>query len=217
MWHRERIFVCPFLVAVKKCMKVYAHILEYTPWTVGMDLSRHTETWKGTGRLDGAVTFYRNWTEYVNGFGDARSEYWMGLKHIQLMMSAHPDAKLRVDLEDWDGLAYHAEYSHFAVEDSSTNYRMTVLGYSGTAGDQLSYHSGQMFTTYDRDNDNYRMKNCAVVFKGGWWYNSCHNVNINSLYYPGGVINWKGIVWDDAKEGVDQHYSFKFTEMKLKF
>ena len=42
-------------------------------------------------------------------------------------------------------------------------------------------HNGQMFTTKERDNDKWG-KNCAEVYKGGWWYRSCYGVNINALY-----------------------------------
>lgn len=29
-------------------------------------------------RFDGSVDFYRNWTEYENGFGSSQSEIWLG-------------------------------------------------------------------------------------------------------------------------------------------
>jgi ficolin len=45
----------------------------------------------------------------------------------------------------------------------------------------MSRHNGQMFTTKDRDNDKWS-KNCAESCKGGWWYNSCYNTNINGFY-----------------------------------
>ena len=168
-------------------------------------------------RFNGAVPFYRNWTEYVNGFGVARGEYWMGLKHLYCMSSTYPGTKLRVELGDWEGNSYYAEYSQFVVGDGSTNYRMNVLGYSGDAGDKLSYHSGQMFTTYDQDHDK-RRGNCAVLTRGGWWYNSCHSANLNGEYLAGGSNpDAKGLSWNYAKPGADRYYSFKLVEMKLKF
>ena len=169
-------------------------------------------------RFNGAVPFYRNWTEYVNGFGVAGGEYWMGLKHLHCMSSMYPGTKLRVELGDWEGNSYYAEYSQLAVRDGSANYRMTVSGYSGNAGDQLSKHSGQMFSTYDQDHENDR-RNCAVLYRGGWWYKGCHYVNLNGEYLAEGVSNpdYKGISWDYAKPGAAQYYSFKLVEMKLKF
>ncbi|KAF0303493.1 Fibrinogen C domain-containing protein 1-B [Amphibalanus amphitrite] len=47
--------------------------------------------------------FYRNWTEYKDGFGDLSGEFWWGLEKLWLMtetMGRRYD--LRVDLEDFD-------------------------------------------------------------------------------------------------------------------
>ena len=167
-------------------------------------------------RFNGAVGFYRNWNSYVNGFGNPRGEYWMGLDNIHCMTNSLPGTKLRVELGDWEGNSYYAEYSQFVVGDGSTNYRMDVSGYSGDAGDQLSYHSGQMFSTYDQDHDK-SSGNCAVTYRGGWWYNYCHRVNLNGEYFAEGVSNAKGITWNHAKPGAPVFYSFKLVEMKLKF
>ena len=142
----------------------------------------------------------------------------MGLDNIHCMTNNLPGTKLRVELGDWEGNSYYAEYSQFAVGDSTIDYKMTVLGFSGNVTDQLSYHSGQMFTTYDQDHDKIG-DNCAVEYRGGWWYNRCHWVNLNGEYLGEGVSNPDGIgiSWDNAKPGAHVYYSFKFVEMKLKF
>ena len=79
-----------------------------------------------------SVDFYRNWTDYVNGFGDLEGEHWLGLDKISCLSSG--GAVLRVDLEDVNGTQGYAEYSNFSVDDASTNYTLTVEGFSGTAG-----------------------------------------------------------------------------------
>ena len=45
--------------------------------------------------------------------------------------------KLRVDLWDHDDVHSFAEYSSFRVSDASDKYRLTVGGYTGTAGERL--------------------------------------------------------------------------------
>ena len=83
--------------------------------------------------------------------------------------------------------------------------------YLGIAGDSLGYHRGQAFTTKDRDNDN-NSDNCASHYKGGWWYNSCHQSNLNGLYLNGKTDS-SGMSWYHWK---NSHYSVKRSEMKIR-
>ncbi|KAH8291342.1 hypothetical protein KR054_010820 [Drosophila jambulina] len=41
--------------------------------------------------------------------------------------------------------------------------------YSGTAGDSMTYHLSQPFSTFDRDN----AAGCAALRRGAWWYKNC--------------------------------------------
>ena len=43
----------------------------------------------------------------------------------------------RIDMEDYEGHRRFAEYTTFDVADESDNYRVTIDGYRGTAGDAL--------------------------------------------------------------------------------
>ena len=121
---------------------------------------------------------------------------------------------LRVDLGDFDGNTSYAQYTTFSVGNSTTEYTLTVGGYSGTAGDCLSRQNGMKFTTQDRDNDIRRGYNCAQVYLGAWWYDYCFNGHLNGPYYRSPAVSYaKGIIWYDWK---GWYYSLKFTEMKTR-
>lgn len=42
--------------------------------------------------------------------------------------------ELRIDLSDFEGRAVFAEYTSFSVADEQSKFRLSVAGYSGTAG-----------------------------------------------------------------------------------
>ena len=134
-------------------------------------------------RMHGGENFYRNYADYTSGFGDRSGEFWLGLDTLYRLTS-RGSWELRVDLGDWAGNYRYAKYKSFKIASSSYGYRLTVSGYSGTAGDSLSYHSGSKFSTYDKDQDSWS-SNCAKKFKGAWWYKSCHYSNLNGLYKKG--------------------------------
>ena len=81
-------------------------------------------------RLDGSVDFYRNWTDYKQGFGNLSGEFWLGLDKIHRLTSQTKN-KLRIELEDFDGNTSYAEYDTFAVADEADNYTLSVAGYKG--------------------------------------------------------------------------------------
>ena len=162
-------------------------------------------------RMDGSVDFYRNWRDYKHGFGNLNGEFWLGLDKINRLTEAQ--SCLRVDLEDFEKNVRYANYSVFSVGGPITNYKLTVSGYSGNAGDSFSGHNGRSFSTKDRDHDTWS-RSCAEVYKGGWWYNACHASNLNGWYEYGPTQSYAtGVAW----YGFRQHYySLKFTEMKVK-
>ena len=70
------------------------------------------------------------------------------------------------------------------------------------------------FSTNNNDNDGNPAASCAQVYKGAWWYNSCHRSNLNGLYLKGQHSSHAdGVNW---KEFRGQFYSLKRTEMKVK-
>jgi ficolin len=77
----------------------------------------------------------------------------------------------------------------------------------------MDKHNGMNFTTLDEDNDG-GQGNCALAFKGAWWYNYCHRSNLNGRYLSGHHTAFaNGINWLRWK---GHHYSLKTTEMKLR-
>ena len=58
----------------------------------------------------------------------------------------------------------------FSVDSLSTNYRLTIGGYSGNAGDGMFYNNGKQFSTYDMDNDECRSMSCATYYGYGFWF-----------------------------------------------
>nr|XP_034309687.1 ficolin-1-like [Crassostrea gigas] len=112
---------------------------------------------------------------------------------------------------DHDNVWKYAEYSTFNVESGSFKYRLHVNGYSGNAGDSLWLHDGMSFTTYDNDNDNNGTVNCGSLFRGGWWYHTCHTANLNGEY--GNTIKSKGINWYYWK---GFYYSMKEVRMMVR-
>jgi len=49
----------------------------------------------------------------------------------------------------------------------------------------LHYADGMLFTTFDRDQDQYGDNNCGQLNHCGWWYNNCAYANANGQYAPG--------------------------------
>lgn len=45
----------------------------------------------------------------------------------------------------------------------------------------MTYHHGRPFSTYDHDND-IAVTNCALSYKGAFWYKNCHRVNLMGRY-----------------------------------
>uniref|UniRef100_A0A182M472 Fibrinogen C-terminal domain-containing protein n=1 Tax=Anopheles culicifacies TaxID=139723 RepID=A0A182M472_9DIPT len=104
-------------------------------------------------RLDGSVNFFRNWTEYKQGFGDLRGEHWLGLEKLHAILKTRRH-ELLIVLEDFDGVIAYAHYDNFQIGNESEKYVLKSVGrYSGTAGDSIAYQRDEEFSTYDQDND----------------------------------------------------------------
>ncbi|XP_075762090.1 ficolin-2-like isoform X2 [Pelodiscus sinensis] len=164
-------------------------------------------------RADGSVDFFRDWNSYKKGFGSRLSEFWLGNDNIHLLTSFGTN-ELRIDLTDFNNIKYSAKYTAFRLAGETEKYKLILGGFvDGTAGDSLSYHKDMPFSTRDRDNDQHS-SNCAEMFKGAWWYNSCHNANLNGMYWLGSHTSYAdGVNWETGK---GDYYSYKVSEMKFR-
>ncbi|XP_072919854.1 tenascin-R isoform X4 [Hemitrygon akajei] len=159
-------------------------------------------------RQNGLTDFSRKWADYRVGFGNLEDEFWLGLDNIH-KISAQARYDLRIDLRDGRESVY-AVYDRFYVSDARSLYRLRIGDYSGTAGDSLSYHQGRPFSTKDHDND-VAITNCALSYKGAWWYKNCHRANLNGKY--GENRHSQGINWYHWK---GHEVSIPFIEMKIR-
>ena len=156
-------------------------------------------------RQDGSEDFYRSWTDYQRGFGTIQAEFWLGNDILhELTTSAQ---ELRVDLMDFDGNTAYAKYSTFAVGSSSDNYVLSVMGYSGSAGDGMSPDNGTRFSTEDSGSS------CAKNYKGPWWHKMCHYANLNGLYFHTAKLDASSFSWYYWK---NQYQALKKSEMKIR-
>ncbi|XP_048051105.1 microfibril-associated glycoprotein 4-like [Megalobrama amblycephala] len=167
-------------------------------------------------RMDGSINFYRPWNQYKRGFGSTEGEYWLGLENMY-QLTRNRKYMLRVDLEDFTGRKGFALYSSFSVGPETEGYKLDVSGFiDGGAGDSLSYHNGQKFSTFDKDQDPYD-GNCAKQFLGAFWYAvGCHHTNPNGVYLWGedNTHHAIGDVWKTWKNSFS--VGMKFISMKIK-
>ena len=162
-------------------------------------------------RMDGSVDFYRGWSDYRQGFGDTSDEFWIGLETMHSLTQSRT-YKLRIDLEDFEGNTRYAEYSTFAISDEAHGYTLSIGTYSGTAGDALTYHKNQPFLTKDHRGTGHSAR-CPVKYKGAWWYNNCHDSNLNGPYLRGNHTSYaNGVNWAQWK---GYHHSLKTTIMMI--
>jgi len=146
-------------------------------------------------------------------------EFWIGLDNIHFL-TAQEKTMLRIEMEDWSGKQYFAEYDHFKVAGASQNYRLSVSGYSGNAGDSMTSlwenHDGMQFSTKDKDNDLRYYDSCAQHYAGAWWFSNCFEAHLNGKYYHKGFhknyFQRDGIQWNS----IHMYSSLKAVQMMIK-
>lgn len=164
-------------------------------------------------RVNGeGVPFEQPWIQYRNGFGDLFYNFWLGLEKMRrLTKSANMELYIGLQRDgSGDSQKACAKYKVFEVGAESDHYPLFVdqfddLDGNCVAGDSLSSHFNQPFTTVDMDNDDSHV-NCAKLYASGWWFKNCQESNLNGKY-DGGIL-WPA--W------LTEHVSLKSAVMAIR-
>lgn len=177
-------------------------------------------------RMNGKVNFNRGWNDYLHGFGFPNEEHWIGLKNL-LSLSRQfatgkrktDTSKLRIDIEDWDGVKAFMEYDSFAIRSEEFDFQIAELGrYNATKGlvDHLGFSMYSPFSTSDHNNDRLRDSSCIESQSGGWWFGSCLNINLNGAYpKPDEKVNKRNIFVRSWKSLNPRNTALRYVSIKL--
>ncbi|XP_053401755.1 uncharacterized protein LOC123548977 isoform X2 [Mercenaria mercenaria] len=168
-------------------------------------------------RFNGSVDFYRKFSEYEQGFGNLKTEFWLGLMYIEELAS-QGRTDLRIDLEAPDGKTGFEKFDNFSLSagPAYTLHIGTTIASSGIFSVYSfgPFHNGMNFTTYDHDADFNKDDNCARVFHGAWWYNNCYMANLNGEYISPGTYTARSMTYRSFL-GLD-FTSLKSSKMMMK-
>ena len=141
-------------------------------------------------RIDGSVSFSRDWNNYKLGFGQLQNEFWLGNENIFTLsyQGLYPRGnELRIDMKNAKGVMKYVKYSKFQVGNAGTNYMIHVDDHSGSASNELAYNNGMRFSTFDIDLDLHGL-HCGKEFNSCWWFKGCFTANLNGKFFQ--VVLW---------------------------
>ncbi|CAG2228558.1 unnamed protein product [Mytilus edulis] len=162
----------------------------------------------------GLVCIFESYTQ-KHQLSESELDFEVKRNDIIHQITSNGNHKLQIIMTDFSSVTKYANYDSFSVSNETNGYQLSVGGYSGDAGDSLTRHNGQKFTTDDRDNDPYGGWNCATHYHGAWWYEACHDSNLNGKYTltsdcPYGT----GIIWYTFHSSY--YYCLKSTTMMIR-
>lgn len=159
--------------------------------------------------------FYRNWTEYANGFGDPSNEYWIGNRALHALTSDDEEMALRVVLSNSTEDSVSVDYESVRVGNEDTLFKIQLGKHLRPQGwHAMGTANGQKFSTFDRDNDA-ASEHCAVRYRGAWWYAQCHDANLNGLNLNGPHESYAdGIEWS-VRDGAVSLYSYSYPAVRM--
>ncbi|XP_069491511.1 angiopoietin-related protein 3 [Ambystoma mexicanum] len=165
-------------------------------------------------RIDGALDFNQTWRTYVNGFGDLKGDFWLGLEKVH-SISRQTEYTLHIEMEDWKNNQRHIEYT-FTLGGKDMDYSILLSQTSGNIPSALTENRHVRFATPDHNSDAQGDQNCPEGYSGGWWYTVCGGTNLNGKYMKakskGRYERKRGVYWKPEK---GRFYSLKSTKMMI--
>ncbi|PIO39109.1 hypothetical protein AB205_0114310, partial [Aquarana catesbeiana] len=176
--------------------------------------SRLTEFWLGNDNLH-MLTSSDNWRIHIGVKQCNSMNIYMAVanpREDSPLNAAGGTWELRIDLYASDNTKHFAKYASFQVLEEAEKYKLVLGAFTeGNAGDSMLIHANMPFSTKDND---VTAGKCVSLYKGGWWYNNCHNANLNGLYLLGPTSSYAdSINWSTGK---GYNYSYKTSEMKIR-
>ncbi|XP_077507727.1 techylectin-5A-like [Amblyomma americanum] len=165
-----------------------------------------------------AFYFYRNWTEYANGFGDPDKEYWIGNYALHTLTSGDQVMSLRIFLGNSSDSGIFVDYESVQVDNVQNHFEIHIGKYLGPHGwDAMSSANLSKFSTYDKDLDT-SPDHCAEKYKGAWWHTNCYEANLNGLNLNGEHLSkGDGIAWAVPQTiGLNGGYSYPWVRMMIR-
>ena len=80
-------------------------------------------------RVDGSMSFQKNWKDYKAGFGSLNGNFWLGLDLIHELTKKQ--SSLRVDLKNWDGNKGMLNMENLKLMMKNTNTSCTSVDIVG--------------------------------------------------------------------------------------
>ncbi|XP_066932601.1 fibrinogen-like protein 1 [Clytia hemisphaerica] len=169
-------------------------------------------------RVDGSVSFARNWTAYKEGFGSTAGNFWYGNERIHnLTWASENNNEIILEMGLTNGNTYYLSYNEFKIGDEEDFYQLHIgqyqaLGIGASLTGSPDYRgllelNGKKFSTMDNDQDG-SSGNCADDFQSGFWLHSCGPMNPNGKFGEEYVRSYQGLVWDQF---YDEYHPIKYT------
>ena len=162
--------------AVNQILKVYC------------DMEKEKGGWTTIQRrVDGSVSFQRDWADYKKGFGDPTGNYWLGLENIHAFTNSFTNVMLRIEASTFDGERAVLIFEGFKVDNETNLYKLScgqaVENPLSFANSWRQSVNGMFFSTRDMDNDIANVQ-CAQHKggSGGQWYKACAEIYFNAEY-----------------------------------